>query len=151
MKKVKTIIKLNLPAGEATPAPPIGPALGQHGLPIMEFVKAYNEQTADKKGQIIPVVITVFEDRTFSFITKLPPVSEMIKKAIQLEKGSGLPGREQAGVLNKAQVEKIAQEKIKDLNCGEDLAAAKNIVEGTARSMGIKVESSATETTEDNK
>ncbi len=138
-KKVKTIIKLNLPAGEATPAPPVGPALGQHGLPIMEFVKAYNEKTADKKGQIIPAVITVYEDRTFSFITKLPPVSELIKKALKIEKGSVAPGREQAGTLNKEQVAKIAQGKLADLNCDEDLTAAKNIVEGTARSMGIKV------------
>ncbi len=139
-KKVKTIIKLNLPAGEATPAPPVGPALGQHGLPIMEFVKSYNERTADKKGQIIPAVITVYEDRTFSFITKLPPVAELIKKALKIEKGSSLAGREQAGLLTKEQVEKIAKEKLADLNCAEDLAAAKNIVEGTARSMGIKVE-----------
>ena len=139
-KKVKTIIKLNLPAGEATPAPPVGPALGQHGLPIMEFVKSYNERTADKKGQIIPAVITVYEDRTFSFITKLPPVAEMIKKALQIEKGSGQAGREAAGLLTKEQVAKIAQEKLADLNCAEDLSAAKNIVQGTARSMGIKVE-----------
>lgn len=140
MKKVKTIIKLNLPAGEATPAPPVGPALGQHGLPIMEFIKAYNEQTAEKKGQVIPVVITVYEDRTFSFITKLPPVAEMIKKELKIEKGSGQAGRDQAGVLTKAQVEKIAKEKLADLNCGDDLQAAKKIVEGTAKSMGIKVE-----------
>lgn len=139
-KKVKTIIKLNLPAGEATPAPPVGPALGQHGLPIMEFVKSYNEKTADKKGQIIPAVITVYEDHTFSFITKLPPVAEMIKKALQIEKGSGQAGREAAGLLTKEQVAKIAQEKLADLNCAEDLSAAKNIVQGTARSMGIKVE-----------
>ena len=139
-KKVKTIIKLNLPAGEATPAPPVGPALGQHGLPIMEFVKSYNERTADKKGQIIPAVITVYEDRTFSFVTKLPPVAEMIKKALKIEKGSGQAGREEAGRLTKEQVAKIAQEKLADLNCAEDLTAAKNIVQGTARSMGIKVE-----------
>ena len=139
-KKVKTIIKLNLPAGEATPAPPVGPALGQHGLPIMEFVKTYNERTADKKGQIIPAVITVFEDRTFSFITKLPPVAEMIKKAAKIEKGAKLPGREQAGIITKEQVEAIAKEKLADLNCGEDVAAAKNIVAGTARSMGVKVQ-----------
>lgn len=137
-KKVKTIIKLNLPAGEATPAPPVGPALGQHGLPIMDFIKAYNEQTADKKGQIIPVVITVFQDNTFSFVTKLPPVSEMIKKALKLEKGSGETGREQVGVLSKAQVERIAQEKMADLNT-EDLEAAKRVIEGTAKSMGVKV------------
>jgi large subunit ribosomal protein L11 len=139
-KKVKTIIKLNLPAGEATPAQPVGPALGQHGLPIMEFVKAYNEQTADKKGQIIPAVITVFEDRTFSFVTKLPPVAEMIKKTLGIEKGAKQAGREQAGIITKDQVEKIAQEKLPDLNCNNDLPAAKNIVAGTARSMGVKVE-----------
>src|SRR3990170_2553762 len=101
VKKVKTILKLNLPAGEATPAPPVGPALGQHGLAIMEFVKAYNEKTADKKGQVIPAVITVYVDRTFSFITKLPPVAEMIKKALNLEKGSGKTGKETAGTLKK--------------------------------------------------
>ena len=95
-KKVKTIIKLNLPAGEATPAPPVGPALGQHGLPIMDFVKAYNEKTADKKGQVIPVVITVYEDRTFSFITKLPPVSELIKKELKLEKAQAKPAENQS-------------------------------------------------------
>lgn len=137
-KKVKTIIKLNLPAGEATPAPPVGPALGQHGLPIMDFIKAYNAQTADKKGQIIPVVITVYEDRTFSFITKLPPVSELIKKELKLKKGSGQTGREEVGTLAKAQIEKIAQEKMGDLNT-EDLGAAIKIVEGTAKSMGVQV------------
>lgn len=139
MKKVKTIIKLNLSAGEATPAPPVGPALGQHGLNIMEFVKNYNDQTSDKKGQIIPVVITVFEDRTFSFITKLPPVSEMIKKELKLKKASSLAGKEEAGILNKQQVEKIAQEKLDDLNCGDNLDSAKKIIEGTARSMGVKI------------
>lgn len=138
-KKVKTIIKLNLPAGEATPAPPVGPALGQHGLNIMEFVKAYNERTADKKGETIPVVITVYEDQTFSFVTKLPPVSAMIKKETGLEKGSGEAGREEAGMLTPAQVEKIAKAKIADLNT-EDLQAAKKIVEGTAKSMGVKIE-----------
>lgn len=137
-KKVKTIIKLNLPAGEATPAPPVGPALGQHGLPIMDFIKAYNTQTEDKKGQIIPVVITVYEDNTFSFVTKLPPVSEMIKKALKLEKGSGETGKEQVGVLTKSQAKKIAQEKMADLNT-EDLEAANRIVEGTAKSMGVKI------------
>ncbi|MBI4100807.1 50S ribosomal protein L11 [Candidatus Microgenomates bacterium] len=138
-KKVKTIIKLNIPAGEATPAPPIGPALGQHGLPIMDFVKAYNEKTAALKGQIIPAVITVYEDRTFSFITKLPPVAEMIKKKLGLAKGATKPSREKAGTLSKKQAEEIAQEKMKDLNA-KDLAAAAKIVEGTARSMGVKVE-----------
>lgn len=137
-KKVKTIIKLNLPAGEASPAPPVGPALGQHGLPIMDFIKAYNEKTANQKGNIIPVVITVYEDRTFSFITKLPPVADMIKKELSLEKGSSEAGRQEAGVLTGAQVEKIAKEKIADLNT-QDLEAAKRIVEGTARSMGVKI------------
>lgn len=138
-KKVKTVIKLNLPAGEATPAPPVGPALGQHGLPIMDFVRAYNEKTADKKGQVIPAVITVYVDRTFSFITKLPPVAELIKKKISVEKGSGKAGREPAGILTRAQVEEIAKAKLGDLNC-DTVEAAMKVVAGTARSMGVKVE-----------
>lgn len=137
-KKVKTIIKLNLPAGEATPAPPVGPALGQHGLPIMEFVKVYNERTAKQKGEIIPAVITVYEDRTFSFITKLPPVATMIKKELKLEKAASKTGREEVGTLTSAQVEKIAQAKMADLNTTE-LSSAKKTVAGTARSMGVKV------------
>lgn len=138
MKKIKTIIKLNLPAGEANPAPPVGPALGQHGLPIMEFIRAYNEKTADKKGQIIPAVITVFEDRTFSFITKLPPVSEMIKKKLNLNKGSQKAGRETVSSLTKSQVKEIAKEKMQDLNT-DSLSPAIKIVEGTARSMGVDI------------
>ena len=138
-KKVKTIIKLNLPAGEATAAPPVGPALGQHGLPIMDFVKAYNAQTTNQKGQTIPVVITVFEDRTFSFITKLPPVAALIKKELKLEKGSGKAGQDEIGSLTPAQVEKISKTKLPDLNCGDNLGAAKKIVEGTAKSMGVKI------------
>lgn len=138
-KKVKTVIKLNLKAGEATPAPPVGPALGQHGLPIMDFVRAYNEKTADKKGQVIPAVITVFTDRTFSFITKLPPVAELIKKKLGVEKGSGKAGKEEAGKLTKTQLEEIAQAKMGDLNT-DTLDAAIKIVEGTARSMGVKIE-----------
>ncbi len=138
-KKVKTIIKLNLPAGEATPAPPVGPALGQHGVPIMEFIKEYNARTAKIKGQIIPAVITVFEDRTFTFITKLPPVAAMIKKKLSLQKGSGKPNTEKVGKLTKAQVEEIAKEKLGDLNT-DDIEAAKKVVAGTARSMGIDVE-----------
>lgn len=138
-KKVKTIIKLNLPAGEATPAPPVGPALGQHGLPIMEFVKAYNEKTAKLKGQTIPAVITVYVDRTFSFITKLPPVAAMIKKLLALDKGSGTPGREVKAKLTKAQVEQIAKDKLADLNT-DDVEQATKIVMGTARSMGIVIE-----------
>src|SRR3990170_5035745 len=138
-KKIKTILKLNAPAGEATPGPPLGPALGQHGLPIMEFVKAFNERTADQKGNLIPAVITVYEDRTFSFITKKPPVAEMIKKAIGREKGSQKPGFEQAGTLTRAQAEEIAKTKMEDLNT-DDLNQARLVVEGTARSMGVRVE-----------
>lgn len=137
-KKVKTIIKLNLPAGEATPAPPVGPALGQHGLPIMDFIRAYNERTASLKGNIIPAVITVYVDRTFSFITKLPPVSAMIKKTLNLKAGSGKTGTEVVATLSKDQVEQIAKEKLPDMNT-KDPKAAMRIVEGTARSMGIKV------------
>ncbi len=138
-KKIKTLIKLNIAGGEATPAPPVGPALGQHGLPIMEFVKAFNERTADQKGTIIPAVITVYEDRTFSFILKKPPVAEMIKKALNKEKGSQKPGKESAGTLTKSQAEEIAKAKMDDLNT-DNLEAARKVVEGTARSMGIKVE-----------
>lgn len=140
VKKVKTIIKLNLPAGEATPAPPVGPALGQHGLPIMEFIRAYNEKTAKLKGQTIPAVITVYVDRTFSFITKLPPVAAMIKKILAIDKGGGKPGRESAGKLTKAQVEQIAKDKLADLNT-DSVEQAIKVVAGTARSMGIQVES----------
>lgn len=138
-KKVKTIIKLNLPAGEATPAPPVGPALGQHGVPIMDFIKEYNAKTAKMKGQIIPAVITVFEDRSFTFITKLPPVTALIKKKIAIQKGSGKPNTEKVGKLTKTQVEEIAKEKMADLNAN-DIAAAMKIVAGTARSMGIDIE-----------
>lgn len=137
-KKVKTIIKLNIKAGEATPAPPVGPALGQHGLPIMEFVKAFNAKTEKQKGTIIPAVITVFTDRTFSFIVKKPPVAEMIKKMMKKEKGSGKPGKESAGILTKTQAEEIAKAKLEDLNT-TDVAMAARIVAGTARSMGIEV------------
>ncbi|GAB4219255.1 MAG: 50S ribosomal protein L11 [Candidatus Microgenomates bacterium] len=138
-KKVKTIIKLNLPAGEATPAPPVGPALGQHGIPIMDFIKEYNARTAKLKGQVIPAVITVYEDRSFTFITKLPPVAAMIKKKLGLQKGSGKPNTEKVGKLTKAQLEEIAKEKMADLNAN-DLEAAKKIIAGTARSMGVEVE-----------
>lgn len=137
-KKIKTYIKLNIPAGSATAAPPVGPALGQHGLPIMEFVKAFNERTVQKQGVILPVVITVFEDRTFSFITKEPPVAEMIKKTLNLEKGSGRALKEPVGTLSRAQVEEIAKAKLPDLNA-RDIETASKIVEGTAKSMGVKV------------
>jgi large subunit ribosomal protein L11 len=138
-KKIKTFIKLNIPAGAATPAPPVGTALGPHGLPIMEFVKAYNDRTADLKGQIIPVVITVYEDRTFSFVTKKPPVAEMIKKALGKDKGGQKPGREKFGTLTMDQARKIAEDKLEDLNT-DDIEMGARIVAGTARSMGIAVE-----------
>jgi len=137
-KKIKTIIKLNIKAGEATPAPPVGPALGQHGLPIMEFVKAFNDRTEAQKGTIIPAVITVYTDRTFSFITKKPPVAEMIKKAVGRDKGSGKPGKESIGAITKSQAEEIAKAKMEDLNT-TDVEMAVRIVAGTARSMGVEV------------
>ena len=137
-KKIKTIIKLNIKAGEATPAPPVGPALGQHGLPIMEFVKAFNDRTAAQKGTIIPAVITVYTDRTFSFVTKKPPVAEVIKKMMKKEKGSGKPGKEMVGTLTMTQAEEIAKAKLEDLNTA-DIKMAARIVAGTARSMGIEV------------
>ncbi len=138
-KIIQTKIKLNLPAGEATPAPPVGPALGQHGVPIMDFIKEYNAQTAKKKGQIIPAVITVYKDRSFTFITKLPPVAAMIKKTLNLQKGSGKPNLEKVGKLNKAQVDQIAKDKLDDLNT-DNVEAAVKVVAGTARSMGIDIE-----------
>ena len=137
-KKVKVVLKLNLPAGAANPAPPVGPALGQHGVAIMEFVNQYNEATKDKKGQIIPAEITVYEDRTFTFVTKLPPVSELIKQTLKLAKGSGNPPKETVGTLTMDQIRTIAQEKLKDLNT-DNLDSAMHIVTGTARSMGVKV------------
>jgi large subunit ribosomal protein L11 len=139
-KKVKTILKLNLQAGEATPAPPVGPVLGQHGVPIMDFIKEYNAKTADLKGNVIPAVITVYEDRSFTFVTKLPPVAEMIKKKLGIAKGSGKAGKEKAGKLSQAATSEIAKEKMKDLN-SYDIDAAMKVVAGTARSMGVEVES----------
>jgi large subunit ribosomal protein L11 len=136
-KKIKTLIKLNVPAGAATPAPPVGPALGQHGLPIMEFVKAFNDKTADQKGNLLPVVITVYEDRTFTFITKKPPVAEMIKKVMG-KPGSQKPGKEKAGSITRQQAEEIATNKMEDLNT-TDLDMAVRVVAGTARSMGVEV------------
>ena len=136
-KKIKTLIKLNIPAGSATPAPPVGPALGQHGLPIMEFVKAFNDKTTDQKGNILPVVITVYEDRTFTFITKKPPVAEMIKKVLG-KAGSANPGKEKAGTLTMDQARQIATDKLEDLNT-DDVDMAMRVVAGTARSMGVEV------------
>lgn len=138
-KKVKTIIKLNLPAGTATPAPPVGPALGQHGIPIMDFIKQYNDATSKLKGQIIPAVITVYQDRSFTFITKLPPVAAMIKRKLSLQKGSGKPNLDKVGKLTRSMIEEIAKEKLPDMNASE-LPAAMKVVAGTARSMGVETE-----------
>lgn len=137
--KVKTTIKVNLPGGAATPAPPLGPVLGQHGVAIMDFVKEYNDRTSSMKGQTVPAVITIYEDRSFTFELKKAPVSDMIKKVLKLEKGSGATPRDIVGTLTKTQVEEIAKEKMDDFNT-EDLEAAKKIVEGTAKSMGVKIE-----------
>jgi large subunit ribosomal protein L11 len=137
-KKVKVILKLNLPAGEANPAPPVGPALGQHGVNIMEFCKKYNEKTKEKKGQIIPAEVTIYEDRTFTFVTKLPPASELIKKALNLKSGAKTTGSEIVGTITRAQLEAIAKEKMQDLNT-INLESAIKTLAGTARSMGIKV------------
>ena len=131
-------IKLQIPAGQANPAPPVGPALGQHGVNIMEFCKAFNEKTAKEQGMIIPVILTVYKDRSFSFITKTPPAAVLIKKALNLEKGSSEPNKEKVGELSRKQVEEIARIKLKDLNA-RNLESAVKIIEGTARNMGIKV------------
>ena len=139
MKKVSAIIKLQIPAGQATPAPPVGPALGQHGVNIMEFCKAFNARTQKDQGLIIPVVITVFADRSFTFITKTPPASVLLIKAAKIEKGSGVPNRNKVGKVTKAQIREIAQIKMNDLNAA-DVNAAMSMIEGTARSMGIVVE-----------
>lgn len=137
-KQVKTIIKLQIAAGKANPAPPIGPALGQHGVNIMDFCKAYNEKTKDKGDMIIPVEITVYVDRTFTFILKTPPVSDLIKKALSVQKGSAEPNRNKIGVLSKAKVREIAEIKMQDLNTLK-IESAMKIVEGSARSMGVEV------------
>jgi large subunit ribosomal protein L11 len=137
-KKVLTLIKLHVPGGQANPAPPVGPALGQHGVNIMEFTKAFNAQTQDQTGRIIPVEITVFEDRSFTFITKTPPAASLIKEAAAIDKGSPEPHREKVGRITQAQVREIAETKMPDLNA-RDLDQAAKIVAGTARSMGVDV------------
>ena len=137
-KKVLTLIKLQIPAGAANPAPPVGPALGQHGVNIMEFCKAFNAQTGDQNGRIIPVEITVFEDRSFTFITKTPPAAVLIKEALRVDKGSGEPNRNKVGRLTREQVRQIAETKLEDLNA-RDVDQAMKIIEGTARSMGVEV------------
>jgi large subunit ribosomal protein L11 len=138
-KKVKAIIKLQIQAGKATPAPPVGPALGQHGINIMAFCKEYNERTASQEGFIIPAEITVFEDRSFTFVTKMPPVSDLLRRALGVEKGSGNPATEKVGKISKDKLYEIARNKMKDLNTTNVDKAAK-IVAGTARSMGVDVE-----------
>jgi large subunit ribosomal protein L11 len=137
-KKVLTTIKLQVPGGAANPAPPVGPALGQHGVNIMEFCKAFNAQTQDEGGTIIPVEITVFEDRSFTFITKTPPAAVLIKQAAGIDKGSGEPNRMKVGTITRDQVRQIAERKMPDLNA-HDLDQAAKIIEGTARSMGVEV------------
>ena len=138
-KKVKTLIKLQIEAGKATPAPPVGPALGQHGVNIMAFCKDYNERTSSKSGSIIPVEITVYEDRSFTFVIKTPPASDLLKRTLNIEKGSSTTGQQKAGAIPRAKLVEIAKIKMADLNT-QDIEAATRIIEGTARSMGIEVE-----------
>jgi large subunit ribosomal protein L11 len=140
MKKIVAVVKLQIPAGKATPAPPVGPALGQHGVNIMEFCKSYNERTSRQAGTIVPVEITIFADRTFTFVTKTPPASVLLKKAAGLEKGSGEPNKKKIGRVTRQQIREIAETKLPDLNT-RDIEAAMRMVEGTARSMGIEVAS----------
>lgn len=140
-KKVKTIIKLQIVGGQATPAPPVGTALGPHGLNIAEFVKKFNDQTKDRMGEVTPVELTVYEDRTYTFVLKTPPAAELLKKAAGIEKGSSDPLRTKVGKVTKAQIEEIAKKKLPDLNA-KDLAGAMRIIEGTARNMGLTVEGS---------
>jgi large subunit ribosomal protein L11 len=137
-KEVATIIKLQIPAGQANPAPPVGPALGQHGVNIMDFCKAFNAQTQQEGGTIIPVEITVYEDRSFDFITKTPPAAVLIKEACGIKKGSGVPPMEKVATITEAQIQQIAERKMPDLNAN-DIEAAKKIIAGTARSMGVEV------------
>lgn len=137
-KKVRAVLKLQIQAGKATPAPPVGPALGQHGVNIMQFVKEYNERTANQTGNVIPAEITVFEDRSFTFVTKTPPAADLLKKAIGVESGSGVPNRIKIGTVSRDQIREIAEFKLKDLNA-TDVDAAMRMIEGTARSMGIEV------------
>jgi len=138
-KPIKVVVKLTIPAGTATPAPPVGTALGPHGIKMIDFCTQFNAQTADKKGSLIPAIITIYEDRSFSFITKQPPISDMIKKALGIQKGSGETGKEKVGKLSIAQLEQIATAKMPDLNT-TNLEAAKKIVAGTARSMGVQTD-----------
>jgi large subunit ribosomal protein L11 len=137
-KRITTVIKLQIPAGKANPAPPVGPALGQHGVNIMNFCKEYNARTADQAGSIIPVEITVYDDRSFTFVTKTPPTSDLIKKALGIEKGAGASGRQKVGELSRDKLREIAKIKSKDLNVNS-IEAAERLIEGAARSMGVEV------------
>jgi large subunit ribosomal protein L11 len=137
-KKIRAVLTLQLPAGKATPAPPVGTALGPHGINIVEFTKSYNEKTAAQSGQVIPAQITIYEDRSFTFVLKTPPAADLLRKAAGVEKGSSTPSRERVGTVTRAQVREIAQVKMADLNAA-DVEAASKIIEGTARSMGIEV------------
>lgn len=137
-KKIRIVLTLQLPAGKATPAPPVGTALGPHGINIVEFTKAYNERTADKAGQVIPAQITIFEDRSFTFVLKTPPAPDLLRKAAGVDKGSATPKRENAGTVTREQVRQIAETKLPDLNVN-DIEAGMKVIEGTARSMGIEV------------
>ena len=138
-KKLLGVVKLQIPAGQATPAPPVGPALGQYGINMMEFIKSYNEKTAAQIGTIVPVEITVYEDRSFTYVLKTPPAAELLKKAAGIEKGSGVPNREKVGTVPRAKVREIAELKMPDLNAN-NIEAAMKVIEGTARSMGIEIE-----------
>ncbi|MFH1429975.1 MAG: 50S ribosomal protein L11 [Candidatus Uhrbacteria bacterium] len=138
-KKIKALIKLQIPAGKANPAPPIGPALGQHGVAIQDFCTMFNAKTADRMGDIIPTIITVFEDRSYTFITKTPPAAELIKKELKLKKGSGKPNKDHVGKITQEQLRKIAEQKLSDLNTN-DIGQAAKIIAGTARQMGVIVE-----------
>lgn len=138
-KKIKTVVKLQIPGGQATPAPPVGTALGPHGLNLAEFVKKFNDATRDRMGEVTPVELTIFEDRTYTFVLKTPPAAELLKKAAKIEKGSGDPLRTKVGKVTKAQIKEIAEKKMPDLNA-KDLPGAMRIIEGTARNMGLTVE-----------
>jgi len=137
-KKILGVVKLQIPAGKATPAPPVGPALGQYGINMMEFIKSYNEKTASQVGTIVPVEITIYEDRSFTYVLKTPPAAELLKKAAGIEKGSGVPNRQKVGKVTRAQIREIAEIKMPDLNA-TTIEAAMKIIEGTARSAGIQV------------
>jgi large subunit ribosomal protein L11 len=138
-KKIKVVLKLQIPAGKANPAPPIGPALGQHGINIMDFCNQFNQKSADKGDSVIPVIITIYEDRSFNFILKTPPASDLIRKVLKVQKGSGEPNKKKIGKLTKAQLRQIAEIKMQDLNANS-IEAAEKIIAGTARSMGVEVE-----------